>query len=133
MAEEILKFTKITFVIHFITGLIFAILFWLPEVSASIYGITYTPALGVVTRMLGGAFVGLTIGSLLAIFAKEWKEIRIVVLIECFLLIANLIATTIGLTVFNAMGYVTMVLIIILLVLFALTFLQQEDKMKPLF
>jgi len=133
MAEEILKFTKITFVIHFITGLIFAILFWLPEVSASIYGITYTPALGVVTRMLGGAFVGLTIGSLLAIFAKEWKEIRIVVLIECFLLVANLIATTIGLTVFNAMGYVTMVLIIILLVLFALTFLQQEDKMKPLF
>jgi len=133
MAEEILKFTKITFVIHFITGLIFAILFWLPEVSASIYGITYTPALGVVTRMLGGAFVGLTIGSLLAIFAKEWKEIRIVLLIEVFWLVASLIATTINLSAYNAMIYISMAISIILLVLFLLTFLQQEDKIKPLF
>ena len=133
MAEEILKFTKITFVIHFITGLIFTILFWIPETTTPIYGFTYSPELGAVTMMLGAAFVGLTIGSLLAIFAKEWKEIRIVVLIECFLLVANLIALTINLDTYNAMGIVTMVIVITLLALFALTFLQQEDKMKPLF
>ncbi len=133
MTEEILKFTKITFVIHFITGIIFTILFWIPEITAPLYGFTYTPALGAVTMMLGALFVGLTIGSLLAILAKEWKEIRILVLIESFLLVASLIATTINFAAYNAMVYVSMVLSIILLVLFCLTFLQQEDKMKPLF
>jgi len=133
MAEEILKFTKLTFVIHFITGLIFTILFWLPEIAGPIYGFSYTAELGAVTMTLGAAFVGLTIGSLLSIFAKEWKEIRIMVLVECFLLVANLIATTINIATYNAMGIVTMVIVIILLALFALTFLQQEDKIKPLF
>jgi len=133
MADEILKFTKLTFVIHFITGLIFAILFWLPEITAPLYGFTYSAELGAVIMTVGAAFVGLAIGSLLSIFAKEWKEIRIVVLIECFLLVANLIALTINLNTYNAMGIVTMVIIIILLALFALAFLQQEDKMKPLF
>ncbi len=133
MTEEILKFTKITFVIHFVVGLIFTIIFWIPETSTPIFGFTYTPALGAVTMMLGSTFVGLTIGSLLAFLAKEYKEIRIVVLTECFLLVASLIAMTINLTVYNAMGIVTLVILIILLVLFALAFLQQEDKIKPLF
>ena len=133
MTEEILKFTKYTFIIHFITGLIFTILFWLPEMTGPLFGFTYTPGLGAVTMTLGAAFVGLTIGSLLGIFAKEWKEIRIVVLIESFWLVASLIATTINLDAYNAMVYVSMALSIILLVLFCLTFLQQEDKIKPLF
>ena len=133
MTEEILKFTKLTFVIHFVTGLIFTILFWLPEITAPLFGFTYSPELGAVTMMLGATFVGLTIGSLLGIFAKEWKEIRIVVLIESFWLVASLIATTINLDAYNAMVYVSMALSIILLVLFCLTFLQQEDKIKPLF
>jgi len=133
MAEEILKFTKLTFIIHFITGLIFTILFWLPEMTAPLFGFTYSPGLGAVTMTLGAAFVGLTIGSLLGILAKEWKEIKIVLLIEVFWLVANLISTTINLSAYNAMVYVSMAVSIILLVLFLLTFLQQEDKIKPLF
>ena len=133
MAEEILKFTKLTFVIHFIIGLIFTILFWLPEITAPLFGFTYSPGLGAVTMTLGATFVGLTIGSLLGIFAKEWKEIRIVVLIESFWLVASLISTTINLSVYNLMIYTSMAFSIILLVLFCLTFLQQEDKIKPLF
>jgi hypothetical protein len=133
MAEEILKFTKLTFIIHFITGLIFTILFWLPEITAPLFGFTYSPGLGAVTMTLGAIFVGLTVGSLLGILAKEWKEIKIVVLIETFWLVASLISFTINLSAYNAMVYVSMALSIILLVLFLLTFLQQEDKMKPLF
>ena len=132
MAEEILKFTKLTFIIHFITGLIFTILFWLPELTGPLFGLTYTPGLGAITMMLGATFVGLTIGSLLGIFAKEWKEIKIVVLIEAFWLVASLISTTINLSAYNAMIYASMALSIIVLVLFLLTFLQQEDKIKPL-
>ena len=133
MAEEILKFTKLTFIIHFITGLIFTILFWLPEMTGPLFGLTYSPGLGAVTMTLGAAFVGLTIGSLLGILAKEWKEIKIVLLIEVFWLVASLIATTINLSAYNAMIYISMAISIILLVLFLLTFLQQEDKIKPLF
>lgn len=133
MAEEILKFTKLTFIIHFITGLIFTILFWLPEITSNLLGFTYTPGLGAATMTIGAAFVGLTIGSLLGIFAKEWKEIKIVVLIEVFWLVASLISTTINLSAYNAMVYGMMAFSIILLVLFCLTFLQQEDKIKPLF
>ena len=133
MTEEILKFTKLTFVIHFITGLIFTILFWIPGITGSFFVVNYTAEVGAVTMMLGAAFVGLTIGSLLGILAKEWKEIKIVVLIESFWLVASLISTTINLSAYNAMVYVSMVLSIVLLVLFCLTFLQQEDKIKPLF
>ena len=133
MVDEILKFTKLTFIIHFITAVIFTILFWLPEITGPLFGFTYTPGLGAVTMTLGATFVGLTIGSLLGILAKEWKEIKIVVLIEAFWLVASLISTTINLSAYNAMVYVSMALSIILLVLFLLTFLQQEDKIKPLF
>ena len=132
MVEEILKFTKLTFIIHFISAIIFTILFWLPEITAPLFGFTYSPGLGAVTMMLGATFVGLTIGSLLGILAKEWKEIKIVVLIEAFWLVASLIATTISLAAYNAMVYVSMTLSIVLLVLFLLTFLQQEDKLKPI-
>ena len=132
MTEEILKFTKLTFVIHFITGLIFTILFWIPGITGSFFVVNYTAEVGAVTMMLGAAFVGLTIGSLLGILAKEWKEIKIVVLIETFWLVASLISTTINLSAYNIIIYVSMAISIILLVLFLLTFLQQEDKLKPL-
>ena len=132
MTEEILKFTKYTFIIHFVSGLIFTILFWLPQTTGPLFGFTYTADLGAVTMTLGAAFVGLTIGSLLGILAKEWKEIKIVVLIEAFWLVASLISITINFATYNAMVYVVMVITIILLVLFMLAFLQQEDKLKPL-
>jgi hypothetical protein len=135
MAEEILKFTKLTFVIHFITGIIFTILFWLPDIIGPLFlkNFTSSPELRAVTMTLGAMFVGLTIGSLLGILAKEWKEIKIVVLIEAFWLVASLISFTINIAAYSALGYISLVLSIVLLALFCLTFLQQEDKIKPLF
>ena len=133
MAEEILKFTKLTFVIHFISGLLFTVLFWIPDITGPLFVVNYSAEVGAVTMMLGAAFVGLTIGSLLGILAKEWKEIRIVTLIEAFWLVASLISTTINLSAYEPLIYVSLAITIILLALFALAFLQQEDKIKPLF
>lgn len=71
MTEEILKFTKLTFIIHFIVALIFTILFWLPEFTGPIFGFTYTAEMGALSMTLGAVFVGLTISSLLGFLAKE--------------------------------------------------------------
>ena len=133
MAQQILKFTKLTFIIHFISGLLFTVLFWIPDITGPLFVVNYSAEVGAVTMMLGAAFVGLTIGSLLGILAKEWKEIRIVTLIEAFWLVASLISTTINLSAYEPWIYVSLAITIILLALFALAFLQQEDKIKPLF
>ena len=133
MTEEILKFTKLNFIIHFVVLLLYAILFWLPEINTPLYGITNTPELGALSMMLGSCFTGFAIGALFGIFGKEWKEVRIVVIIDVAMNVTMLIAITLTLSVFNALIYVAFVITILLLVLFCLTFLQQEDKIKPLF
>jgi len=133
LTDEILKFTKITFLIHFLLGIVFTVLFWLPEVTGPLFGLSYTDEMGALSMLIGALFLGLTIGSLFGFLAKEWKEVKIVAIIESFWLVAGLIAMTINLSVYNAMIYVSLVINIILLVLFCLTFLQQEDKIKPLF
>ncbi|MFX1567642.1 MAG: hypothetical protein ACFFCV_04655 [Promethearchaeota archaeon] len=134
MAEEIQKFTKLTFIIHFVIALIFTILFFMPDVSVPIYGMTVTNDIHAITLTVASAFAGLTVSSLLGIFAKEWKEVKIVVILEVVWLVANLITSIISFITFNpAMGALTIVITIILLALFLLTFLQQEDKLKPLF
>ena len=83
--------------------------------------------------LIGALFLGLTFGSLFGFLAKEWKEVKIVVIIESFWLVTGLIAMTINLSVYEPMIYLSLVINIIFLVLFCLTFLQQEDKMKPIF
>lgn len=132
MTEEILKFTKLNFIIHFVILLLYAILFWLPEINFPMYGITYTPELGALSLMLGSCFTGFAIGALFGIIAKEWKAVRIVVIIDVFMNVTMLIAITLTLSVFNALIYMALVVTILLLVLFCLTFLQQEDKIKTL-
>ena len=132
MVEEIQKFTKLTFIIHFVIAIIFTILFWMPEFTSSIYQMTYTVESGAVTMVLAATFVGLTVSSLCGIFAKEWKQVKIVVILEIAWLIAGLIAAIINFNVFGLMIILNLVIFIVLLLLFLLTYLQQEDKMKPL-
>ena len=132
MADEILKFTKLAFAINFVIGLIYTILYWLPELNASLYGITYTEVVGALNWLIGSCMTGLTLGTLFSIFAKEWKEVRIVVIILITVNIAFLVSLTITLSVFNELVYVAVVAIIILLVLYCLSFLQQEDTIKNL-
>ena len=132
MTEEILKFTKLNFIIHFVILLLYTILFWLPDINFPMYGITYTPELVALSLMLGSCFTGFAIGALFGIIAKEWKEVRIVVIIDVFMNVTMLIAITLTLSVYNALIYMALVVTILLLVLFCLTFLQQEDKIKTL-
>jgi len=133
MTEEILKFTKLTFIIHFVILLLYAFLFWLPEFNTPLYGMTYTPELGALQLMLASCFTAFTIGALFGIFAKEWKQVRIVVIIDVFMNVTMLIALALTFSVFNALIYVAFVVTILLIVLFCLTFLQQEDKIKTLY
>ncbi|MFX0057221.1 MAG: hypothetical protein ACFE85_09375 [Candidatus Hodarchaeota archaeon] len=134
MVDEILKFTKLTFVIHFVIAITFTILFFLPDISVPIFGITVTRAVHALTLTIASAFAGLTVSSLCGIRAKEWKEVKIVVILEVVWLVANLITVIISFGVYNlAMGIITLLITIFLLALFLLAFLQQEGKMKPLF
>jgi len=133
MVEEIQKFTKITFIIHFVLGLILTILFFIPEITVPIYGMTYTDENGAILMILGASGAGWTVSSLCGFLAKEWKEVKIVVIGEIVWLAAGLIAAIINLAVFNiGMAILTLIIFIVLLALFVLTFLQQEEKMKPL-
>ena len=125
MTEEILKFTKLTFVIHFVIVLLYTVLFWLPEFNTPLYGLTNTAPLGALSLMLGSCFTGLAIGALFGLFAKEWKQVRIVVIIDVAMNVTMLIALTLTLSVFNALIYIAVVLTILFILLFCLNFLQQ--------
>lgn len=134
MGEEILKFTKLTFIIHFIIGLVFTVLFWIPDITSPIFGIERTLDTHAMSLTIGSLFAGLTISSLCGIFAKDWKQVKIVVIAEVVWLIAAVVTTIVSFPVYDPlMAVLTIVLSIILLALFLLTFLQQEDKLKPLF
>jgi hypothetical protein len=136
MAEEVLKFTKLTFIIHFIVALIFTVLFWIPDITIPLY--VGVAALNLVTHAMsltiGCLFAALTVSSLLGILAKEWKQVKIVVICEIVWLASNLVTSIISFSVFvPAMAALTLVITIIMLALFLLTFLQQEEIMKALF
>lgn len=82
---------------------------------------------------MAALFAGFAVSSLCGFLAKEWKEVKIVVIAEIVWLVAGLIVTIINFAVLNVgMAVVTLIFFIVLLALFLLTFLQQEEKMKPL-
>jgi len=133
MVEEILKFTKLTFIIHFIIGIMFSALFWIPDVTLPLLGIVLTLDTRVLCLSIGALFTGFTIGCLLGIFAKSWKEVRIVIIIGIIYLFALPITSIIYFGAYDPMMAVMMIVqTIFLLVLYVLSFLQQEDKLKPL-
>lgn len=133
MGEQIQKFTKITFLLHIILGAIFTILYWIPETTLPLFGVAYNPGAGAMSMLVGAAAAGLTVSSLFGFFAKEWKEVKIVVINEIVWLIFGLIASMINVSLFDIGGLALVLLVlIILLVLFMLTLLQQEDVIKPI-
>ncbi|MFX1387896.1 MAG: hypothetical protein ACFE9M_11820 [Promethearchaeota archaeon] len=134
MAEEILKFTKLTFIIHFVVALIFTILFFIPDITVPLFGIPFNIYTQAMCLTIASLFAGFTVSSLCGIFAKEWKQVKIVVIFEVVWLVSNLVTIIISFIVFYVlMATLTLIITIVLLVLFLLTFLQQEDKMKALF
>jgi hypothetical protein len=136
MAEEILKFTKLTFIIHFVIGLIFTILFFIPDITIPLYlGVA---ALSLETHAMsltiGSLFAGFTVSSLCGFLAKEWKQVKIVVMSEIVWLLGNLITSIMSFSVFlQAMAILTIIITVIMLLLFILSLLQQEDVLNPFF
>lgn len=133
MADEILKFTKLTFIIHFVVGLIFTILFFMPDITGPISLENISAETHAMSLTIASLFAGLTVSSLCGIMAKEWKEVKIVVILEVVWLVASLVTTIINFTVLTVtMAIISLLFSIFMLALFLLTFLQQEDKMKLL-
>ncbi len=132
MVDDILKFTKITFLLNFIVGILLSILYWMPEFSLPQFGLTYTPELGHLSMVIGALFLSLGIGTLYGYFAKEWKEIKLLVIIELIWLISGLIETLINFNVAPTNSVLFLVIGGVLLALFLLSFLQQEEKIKQL-
>ena len=133
MVDENLKFTKLTFIIHFVTGLIFTILFWIPEISGPTLGMTYSAETGALSMTIGALFAGLTVSSLFGFLAKQWKEVKIVVIAEIVWLVAGTITYIFNFSVYEVTTAITSLIgNIILLVLFLLAYLQQEEILKTL-
>ncbi|MHA2006526.1 MAG: hypothetical protein ACXACO_15560 [Promethearchaeota archaeon] len=133
MTDEMLKFTKITFIIHFVLGLLFTILFWIPDITAPMYGIAVTSDTHAMSLTIGALFAGLTVSSLCGFLAKEWKEVKIIVIAEVVWLVASIITFIISFSVYEVgTAVLSLITSIILLILFLLTFLQQEEMIKTL-
>ena len=133
MAEEILKFTKISFIIHFVIGLLFTILFWIPDITAPLFGIAVNLDTSAMSRTIASLFAGLTVSSLFGFLAKEWKEVKIVTIAEIVYLVVGIIASIISFSAYEVGSAVlSLIVTIIFLVLFLLSYLQQEDIIKTL-
>lgn len=130
MPEEILRFTKITILIKFLSGIVFTIMYWVPELSGPLFGLSYSPQSGAYSMMVGSAVLGLTLGAFFALFAKEWKEIKILVIAEIGWLISVLIAMIVNFSLFNVIVIAILLIVILLIVLYILSFLQQQDIIK---
>jgi len=133
MAEEILKFTKISFIIHFVIGLLFTILFWIPDITAPLFGIAVNLDTSAMSRTIASLFAGLTVSSLFGFLAKEWKEVKIVTIAEIVYLVVGIIASIISFSAYEVGSAVlSLIVTIIFLVLFLLSYLQQQDIIKTL-
>lgn len=133
MVDEILKFTKITFLIHLIIGLIFSIMYWIPEITIPLFGWSYTAMIGALSQVIGAAGAGLTISSLFGYLAKEWKEVKIVVILEIVWLGAALVAVFLNILALGIAVVLNIILFAILFILFLLSYLQQEEIIGELF
>ena len=127
MVDENLKFTKITFLVHIIIGIIFTILYWIPAIFMPLFGLTYNPLAGMFSQVLGAAGAGLTVSSIFGYMAKEWKEVKIVVITEIVWLACALIAVIINFFVIGLSAILFIILLGLLLVLFLVSFLKQEE------
>ncbi|MHA2008580.1 MAG: hypothetical protein ACXABO_20500 [Promethearchaeota archaeon] len=133
MVDEILKFTKLTFLIAFIFFILNAVMMYLPEVTLPLMGFPTSPEINSLSITMGSIVLALAVSFLLVFLAKEWKQVKIVV-------ITALLATLLDqINVFINFASVPLTFSIMdltfglpFLVLFLLTYLQQEDKIKPL-
>ena len=132
MVEEILKFTKISFYVILIYGVIFSILFLIPTVSLSILGVTYNPEAGALSNMVGAAVIMLTVGTVLTLLKKEWSVVRIKMLMEIVWQIVVIIVIIVNSPLLGVYTATNILIVVPELTFTLLAILQQEDIIKPL-
>jgi len=94
LVEEILKFTKIVFVIQAIVGFAFGLVFLLAgELFMILEGWPYYAP--VFIRLTGMDFIGMAVLILLSSREKEWAKVKNVVIMVVFWTILNSIVFTI--------------------------------------
>ena len=128
MGDEIENVTKIVFLIHLVIGVIFTTLYWMPAVSLPLFGIVYTSQIGALAMLIGALFLALSVSSAFALTAKEWNEIKLIVVLELVWLVAGIISNIINFTSIGLAGPVALGVLIPLLILFLIVLLKQEDK-----
>ena len=127
MVDEILKFTKITFLLHLIVLLIFTILFWMPPVFATLFALTFDAISSALCQMIAAIFTGATAMNLFGYLAKEWKQGKIYVIFEIVWLPLGIITVIINFAAYGISAILFLLVLIIFFVLFLITFLQQEE------
>ncbi len=130
MPEEVLKFTKLVFLVHVIVAAVFVILYLMPAVTLPALGMTYSVDAGSLARIIASIFAGLLVGSLLGYLAKEFKEIKILLLTEIVWLGTGIIVVTLSPLPSITPAIVFYVVAGPLLVLFLLSYLKQIGKLK---
>jgi hypothetical protein len=77
-------------------------------------------------------FLGFGIGSLCGYLAKEWKQVKILVITEIVWLLTGVIVMIINAAAVPTVTALFLIVGSLMLALFLLSFLQQEEKIKPL-
>ncbi|HME52926.1 MAG TPA: hypothetical protein VKM55_11960 [Candidatus Lokiarchaeia archaeon] len=126
MPEEINKVTKWTFTVHVFVAGLFAIMYWLPSMTLSLFGMVYTPVVGALCGVIASLFFGLAFMSVFGAIAKEWKQVKIVVIGEVFWLGAGLVTTIINYTAMQTTAIVFFIVGGVFFVLFLISFLLQQ-------
>ena len=82
MAEKVVsKVLKITFLVHFVVAVILGFFYLLfPDQFISLLSWPYTDPVAI--RLLGAAFLGLGISSVLGSRESDWEKVKIVVVME---------------------------------------------------
>ncbi len=127
MREKISKPLKLAFLLHFFVAILFGLTFLLfIEFYVEVTGWPYLdPIAG---RVLGAAFIGFGMASLLCWRETEWTKVKITVQMEITWLIVAIVAQfwivfTLGLPI---MGWVNVVIMLVFCIAFSWFYYRQE-------
>ena len=131
MEHTISSGLKITFLIHFILGAAFGLVYLLiPEVYGDLIGWEVTEP--IMHRIIGAALIGISISSLLAFKTPLWSNVRIIVIMEiCWTVLASLVMLW-GMLFASlpSMGWMNTGFMIIFAVLFVLYFFKEKGRVN---
>lgn len=128
--EEILQITKITLVVSLVIGSWFSILYWMPEISLPFFGVEYSPEAGALSMLLGCAMSAINIGSLFGLLAKEWYEVRILMMMEIVWTTLALLVVMINFGTFGVNAPLALILYGLVLAMLVVSYAKQQEYLR---